>query len=151
MSDSDITKTMEFLLKGFPIVVSKNQHTQLGVHFEEIAEMLECIKSEDNFTQKYIENVQRVIVGFSAYLKREDNVIFVPVENREDFLDSICDQLVTAVGVGYVNNVDIVGGFGEVNRSNLSKFDNNGNPILDNNMKLIKGPNYYKANLKPFV
>ena len=42
-------------------------------------------------------------------------------------------------------------GFAEVNRSNNSKFGEDGQPILDKNLKLIKGPNYSKPDLKIFV
>ena len=46
--------------------------------------------------------------------------------------------------------MNIVDAMDEVNDSNFSKFDNTGNPIFDENMKVAKGPNYRKANLKPF-
>lgn len=47
--------------------------------------------------------------------------------------------------------MDVPGGFGEVNRSNLSKFGENGEPIFDQNLKLIKGPNYFKADLEKYL
>ena len=70
---------------------------------------------------------------------------------REEFLDGICDQIVTATGVGFMAKMNVAGGFGEVNRSNASKFGENGEPIFDPNLKLIKGPNYFKPNLKQYI
>ena len=37
----------------------------------------------------------------------------------------------------------------EVNRSNWSKFVD-GNPVFDENMKIVKGPNYFKPDLSKF-
>ena len=41
--------------------------------------------------------------------------------------------------------------FEEIHRSNLSKLDENGNPIYREDGKVIKGPNYFPPNLKKFV
>lgn len=149
VSDSDIERTMHFLRQGFPNPVSKNKHTQLGVHFEEIAEMIRELSSTDQVISNNLAVGYTVMVNLADALKKSDNNI--SIRNEIDFLDSLCDQLVTAVGVGYVNNYDIVSAFGEVNRSNLSKFADDGSPIYDENKKLIKGPNYFKAHLSPFV
>ena len=40
--------------------------------------------------------------------------------------------------------------FEEIHRSNLSKLDENGNPIYREDGKVIKGPNYFPPNLKKF-
>ena len=64
---------------------------------------------------------------------------------------SLCDQIVTAVGVAHCAGMKIVDGLHEVNRSNWSKFDENGEPILDETRKIIKGPNYTKPDLTLLV
>ena len=38
----------------------------------------------------------------------------------------------------------------EIHRSNLSKLDENGDPIYREDGKVIKGPNYFPPNLKKF-
>jgi hypothetical protein len=43
------------------------------------------------------------------------------------------------------------GALTEVNKSNWSKFDESSNPIIDSNGKILKGPNYFKPELKKFV
>ncbi|MDO4728451.1 MAG: nucleoside triphosphate pyrophosphohydrolase family protein [Bacteroidota bacterium] len=40
--------------------------------------------------------------------------------------------------------------FEEVHRSNMSKLDENGKPIFREDGKIIKGPNYFRPNLKQF-
>ena len=39
----------------------------------------------------------------------------------------------------------------EVDRSNWSKFDEDGKPIFNENGKVMKGPNYTKPKLKPMT
>ena len=41
--------------------------------------------------------------------------------------------------------------FDEIHRSNLSKLDENGNPIYREDGKVIKGPDYFPPNLKQFL
>ena len=146
---SDIRSTIGFFEKAFPEPKDKNFHTQLGVHFEEIAEMVEQLKGHDRLTQAMLTQVLLATTALSAHLKANQGV--VSIVDRVGFLDGLCDQLVTATGTGYMARMDMVGGFGEVNSSNLSKFGDNGEPILDNNLKLTKGPNYFKPNLEPFA
>jgi len=146
-----IENTELFLKTAFPIILSKNQHTQLGVHFEEISEMVDTITGKDAKTIFLLDMVSKANKALALFLKENDNVIEIKPENRVEFLDGLCDQIVTATGVAYMNGMDIVNGLAEVNRSNFSKFDENGNPILDENLKMVKGPHYSKPNLKPFV
>ena len=144
--DSDIRRTVAFFEKAYPQPLDGNFHTQLGVHFEEIAEMVETLRGNDRLTQALLTQVLVATTALSMHLK--GNAGAVSITDRISFLDGLCDQLVTATGTGYMAQMDIAGGFGEVNRSNFSKFGINGEPILDNNKKLAKGPYYFKPNLK---
>lgn len=149
MHDSDLRSTVAFFSKAYPAPLSANFHTQLGVHFEEISEMVEELKGNDRLTQALLTQVLVSTTALANHLKGNDGAI--TILDRVGFLDGLCDQVVTATGTGYMAQMDIAGGFGEVNRSNLSKFGDNGEPILDNNRKMQKGPNYFKPNLKAFV
>ena len=151
MSDSDIQKTMDFFSKAFPEPKSKNIHTQLGVHYEEIAEMTRALKGLDAKTAFVIKMVADANELMARYLKESDNVLDLSSSDRVEILDGICDQIVTATGFGYMLRMDVAGGFGEVNRSNFSKFGENGEPIFDQNLKMVKGPNYFKPSLDQFV
>lgn len=148
-SDSDVQRTVDFFEAAIPEPTSKNLHTQIGVHFEEVAEMMEAMKPKTQDTQFILAMGIQALKALSMYFKANDGII--TIENREEFLDGIGDQIVTAVGIGYMAKMNVPGGYAEINRSNLSKFDNNGDPLLDENKKIIKGPNYFKPNLKPFV
>lgn len=150
MTVSDIKITYAWFKEAYPYNrTSKNLHTQIGVHFEEIAEMLQTIKGNDVVARKLLNQAYKANLALANYLKSSDHVI--EIENRVEFLDALCDQIVTSVGCGYHAYMDVVGAFAEVNRSNFSKFDENGRAILDDNLKVTKSSNYTRAELSPFV
>ena len=41
--------------------------------------------------------------------------------------------------------------FDEIQRSNMSKLDTNGNPIFREDGKILKGENYFKPNIKQIL
>lgn len=69
---------------------------------------------------------------------------------KADLLDALCDQIVTAIGVGYMAGFDMAGALREVIRSNASKFEN-GKPLFDENGKIRKGKDYTPPELAQFV
>ena len=140
---------LDFFKKGFPVSGPKNFRTQLGIMLEETAELLDTLNAEKQEDQLLIHYLHKAIHGAAEHFKNSDGNI--NIKDRVACLDGICDVMVTAIGLGRHAEMDVVGGFKEVNRSNNSKFGENGEPILDNNLKLIKGPNYSKPELKSFV
>ena len=129
--------------RAVPNLTEKNQAVQLGVHAEEFAEMLVQIVSP--VADDTVEHVDQFADFYKSYA---DNV---NIHNRELLLDSLCDQIVTAVGVAHMFGLDIEGALQEVNRSNWSKFDSDGQPLFDKKGKIKKGPNYTPPNLTKFL
>ena len=126
-------------------------HTQLGRHFEEVNEMVMVLVATDFETQILLDIAKSSLNALSKHLKRMDNVIRVRPEDRQEFLDAICDQIVTGAGCAHMVDMDVVGGLNEVNRSNFSRFNALVDPIFDPNMKVMRGPDYTKPDLSPFV
>ncbi len=124
---------------------------QLGVHFEEVGECIAELEAADITTSILLNEAEQAINALAKHLKQNSAQEIVTVVNEDLFLDSLCDQLVTATGVGHTRGYDIVDAMVEVNRSNFSKFDENGQPLFDENKKIIKGPNYSKAVLTPYL
>lgn len=143
-----LTETSRWFQEAVPSPNSKNIHTQLGVHFEEVAEMIAELKSADLTTKMLLNMALNSVSTLAGHLKTQDNVLGIP--DRLAFLDALCDQIVTAVGCAHVTDTDILNGMAEVNRSNFSKFVN-GHPLFNENMKVMKGPNYTKPDLSPFI
>ena len=118
---------------------------QVGCHLEEFAEMMEAINmggtdaiasvegEAEDFKQTYTYWVDRV----------EDC-------DRVGLLDSLCDQIVTAIGVAHMLGMDIQGALAEVNDSNHSKFED-GKAVFNEQGKISKGKNYRKPELEPFI
>ncbi len=150
MTSDTLEQTHLWFKKAFPTPKSKNLHTQLGVHFEEVVEMLEELGSTDPTTIQLLSEAKTQLSKLAEWLKKSDKVIYINHGGQTRFLDSLCDQMVTGVGVAYMFKMDISGAMKEVNKSNFSKFDH-GVPLYDHNFKLIKGPMYFKPNLTPFV
>ena len=151
MTRSPVLDCLEFFQKAVPNVGAKNIHTQLGVHLEEVGEMLEEVSAIDEDTVNKLFVAREALRLLSNHLKSNDSVVRIRDGNRIGYLDALCDQMVTAIGCAHMIGLDIVGAFDEVNESNLSKFDEFGDPIFDPNQKVMKGPNYRKADLTPFI
>lgn len=130
----------------------KNFHVQVGVHFEEVSEMTQEMSSLEPELALLIEKAKLANHELADYLKKnsDGDGLHVETENELAFLDALCDQIVTATGTAQVCGYDILGALTEVNRSNYSKFVD-GKAVFDENGKIAKGPDYSKADLRPFL
>lgn len=116
---------------------------QLGCHFEEIEEMMSAIITDDD---DIWETMRSEIFIVATMLK--EGRLKAKVVDRKELLDSIADQIVTAVGAGYCAGMKTSNAVAAVNRSNYSKFDKDGMPIFNEHGKVTKGPDYEPPDLK---
>ena len=65
--------------------------------------------------------------------------------------DALTDILYVTYGAGHALGIDLDKCFDEVQNSNMSKLDENGEPIYNESGKVMKGPNYVKPDLWKFV
>ena len=133
---------------------NKNISVQVACHIEETIEFLTTLTRFDN-EQKDIANSILELYKVNHLFKdvENNNFNFLSLLNKEkklEILDSLCDMIITAIGVGYRMGFDMLGAMSEVNRSNWSKFEN-GKVLKDENGKVIKGRDYFKPNLEPFL
>ena len=68
-----------------------------------------------------------------------------------ELADALTDILYVTYGAGHAFGIDLDGCFDEVQRSNMSKLDENGKPIYNEDGKVLKGPNYFKPNFEKFI
>tara|TARA_Y100000768_G_C23847085_1_gene619112 strand:+ start:138 stop:479 length:342 start_codon:yes stop_codon:yes gene_type:complete len=75
------------------------------------------------------------------------------IQNKDikEVADALTDILYVTYGAGHSFGIDLDKCFDEVQKSNMSKLDNNGRPIYDNKGKVMKGPKYFKPDLSKFV
>jgi len=125
-----------------PEPTDKNRAVQLGVHFEEVGEMLQTLPTNHTCLRDDLADIA------DDYKRRQGVSHEEP--DRTELLDALCDQIVTAVGVAHMFGMDIEGALAEVTRSNYSKFVN-GKPVFDANGKIAKPATYSKPELTPFL
>ena len=65
--------------------------------------------------------------------------------------DALTDILYVTYGAGHSFGVDLDKCFDEVQRSNMSKLGEDGNPIYNDSGKVMKGPNYSAPDLKKII
>jgi predicted HAD superfamily Cof-like phosphohydrolase len=75
------------------------------------------------------------------------------IKNKDikEVADALTDILYVTYGAGHAFGIDLDKCFDEVQRSNMSKLDENGKPIFNEQGKVLKGPNYFKPNLDKFI
>ena len=70
-----------------------------------------------------------------------------------EIADALGDQLYILMGTiishGMGDIIEKV--FNEIHNSNMSKLDEDGNPIYREDGKVLKGPNYFPPNIKQFI
>ena len=118
-----------------------------AVHMEEFVEMMEVVGIADEnlkLDPSYVAMMYWLCKVCDQLKEKKLNVV---ITNREKFLDSIADQIVTAVGAGYCANMKVSEAVTAVNASNYSKMVD-GAFQYDENGKVIKPPTYKKANLE---
>ena len=69
----------------------------------------------------------------------------------KEVADALTDILYVTYGAGHAFGIDLDKCFEEVQNSNMSKLGVDGKPIYNENGKVMKGPKYFKPNLKKFV
>lgn len=141
MTSVDISTIKLWFERAVPTPTDKNRAVQIGVHYEESSEMLDA--TTDSREAEELHSLAR------RYKSGREIVV---VRDKQELLDSLCDQIVTAIGVAHMFGFDITGALNEVNRSNWSKFLADGTPLFDENGKVAKNPlTYSKPDLSAFV
>jgi predicted HAD superfamily Cof-like phosphohydrolase len=86
-------------------------------------------------------------------LMREENQEYLEATNNNDLVevaDALGDMLYILCGTiiehGMQDKIEEV--FNEIQRSNMSKLGADGKPIFREDGKVLKGPNYFKPNIK---
>ena len=72
-------------------------------------------------------------------------------KNLKEIADALTDILYVTYGAGHSYGIDLDKCFSEVQRSNMSKLDEDGKPIYNEKGKVMKGPKYFEPNLKQFI
>lgn len=100
------------------------------------------------------EEVSELMDEVGEGFQHEDHFEFQPkVEpiSRERVAKELADLLYVVIGTAVSWDVPLEEVFEEVHRSNMSKAGPDGKPIFRDDGKLLKGPDYTPAELKPII
>ena len=86
-------------------------------------------------------------------IKEELNELTEAMNNKDllEVADALTDILYVTYGAGHALGINLDKCFEEVQNSNMSKLDDNGKPIYNEHGKVMKGPNYFKPDLRKFI
>ena len=105
------------------------------------------VKNEPSFSTNKINSLRYELI------KEELDELKTAMENKDllEVADALTDILYVTYGAGHAFGIDLDKCFDEVQNSNMSKLDENGKPIYNDDGKVMKGPNYFKPNLSKFL
>ncbi len=112
--------------------------------------MLEELAPNSEEAYDTLHNAIVALTELSELMKSSDKEVYAPNSNRLAILDALADQIVTATGIGTFLGMNVPGALTEVNRSNYSKFED-GEPVFNENKKVMKGKDYTPPDLTPFI
>ena len=98
--------------------------------------------STDKINKLRIDLIKEELDEFTEAMKNKDLL---------EVADALTDILYVTYGAGHAFGIDLDKCFEEVQNSNMSKLDQNGEPIYNESGKVMKGPNYFKPDLSKFV
>ena len=75
----------------------------------------------------------------------------IKTKNLKEVADALTDILYVTYGAGHAYGIDLDKCFSEVQKSNMRKLGENEKPIYNEKGKVMKGPKYFKPNLKQFI
>ena len=105
------------------------------------------VKQKPSFSSDKINKLRYDLI------KEELGELNEAIKNKDllEVADALTDILYVAYGAGHAFGIDLDKCFEEVQRSNMSKLDENGEPIYNDSGKVLKGPKYFKPDLNKFV
>ena len=102
------------------------------------------VKTKPSFSTDKINKLRLNLI------KEELSELKEAIDNKDllEVADALTDILYVTYGAGHAFGINLDKCFEEVQNSNMSKLDENGKPIYNEHGKVMKGPNYFKPNLK---
>ncbi len=98
--------------------------------------------SDDKTNNLRINLIEEELNEFKEAMSKKD---------LKEVADALTDILYVTYGAGHAFGINLDDCFEEVQKSNMSKLDNDGKPIYNQHGKVMKGPKYFKPNLNKFL
>ena len=105
------------------------------------------VKEKSSFSSDRINELRYSLIKEEL----EELRIAMDSKNLVEVADALTDILYVTYGAGHAFGIDLDKCFDEVQQSNMSKLDDNGKPIYNDLGKVMKGPKYFKPDLRKFI
>mgnify|MGYP001370026682 FL=1 len=105
------------------------------------------VKKKPSFSSDKINNLRISLIEEELNEFKEA----VSKKDLKEVADALTDILYVTYGAGHAFGINLDKCFEEVQKSNMSKLGNDGEPIYNEQGKVMKGPKYFKPNLKKFL
>jgi predicted HAD superfamily Cof-like phosphohydrolase len=105
------------------------------------------VKEKNEFPGKKITQLRYDLI------KEELEELNQAIKDKDmtEVADALTDILYVTYGAGHAFGINLDECFSEVQNSNMSKLGSDGKPIYNESGKVMKGPKYFKPNLKKFL
>ena len=120
-------------------------------NFDKVKEFMNTFGQEVKKTAEFPN--QKIIELRKKLIDEEFNELKEAIDDDDiiEVADALTDILVVTYGAGAAFGINLDKCFEEVHRSNMSKLSEDGKPIYNEFGKVMKGPNYFKPNLKQYL
>ena len=142
-----------FLKQSFSIY-KHNKEKKLEKQIKSVEEFHRIYKLGNS--KKPIAKLENQKENLRFELMKEENEEYIEAAKNGDIVevaDALGDMMYILCGTiiehGMQHIIEEV--FDEIHKSNLSKLDENGNPIYREDGKVIKGPNYFPPDIKKIM
>ena len=105
------------------------------------------VKEKSSFSSDKINELRYSLIKEEL----EELRLAIDSKNLVEAADALTDILYVTYGAGHAFGIDLDKCFDEVQQSNMSKLDDNGKPIYNDLGKVMKGPKYFKPDLRKFI
>jgi len=126
-----------------------------------ITNAIDAVKEfNEAFKIKYSKNqkpdLDESTIELRYRLMQEENDEYLEAARKKDLVeiaDALGDKLYILCGTILAHGLQdkIVEVFDEIQRSNMSKLSADGTPVIREDGKILKGPNYFKPNIKSIL
>ena len=105
------------------------------------------VKDKPSFSTEKINKLRIDLI------KEELDELSEAMKNNDllEVADALTDILYVTYGAGHAFGINLDNCFEEVQLSNMSKLGSDGNPIYNDQGKVMKGPDYFKPDLSKFI
>ena len=108
------------------------------------------------YSETHEANLDDSIIELRYRLMQEENNEYLEAARRKDLVeiaDALGYKLYIICGTILAHGLQdkIVEVFNEIQKSNMSKLSTDGTPVIREDGKILKGPNYFKPNIKDIL